>query len=165
MPSRKVRRHPQAPPRRCRPSQQRFLPIPASPSGTPEPATRPTTTLRKHEHEGSHAVLTTASRRWSVQRRRGAGTRATAPSAYGRAPPPLSTTVADRTPWQEPTGPVAPQAWPGPQRPGQLPPPRSSWYAVGVAVPVQAAPLPSHTGSVAVAPEPTRKDPKGTLWA
>ena len=42
--------------------------------------------------------LTTAPRRWSAQRRRGAGTRAAAPSAYGRAPPPPSTTVADRTP-------------------------------------------------------------------
>nr|XP_020196847.1 translation initiation factor IF-2-like [Aegilops tauschii subsp. strangulata] len=103
--------------------------------------------------------------RWSAQLRRGAGTRAIAPSAYGRAPPPPSTTVADRTPWQEPTGSVAPQARPGPQRPGQLPPPRSSWYAVGVAVPVQAASLPPHTESVAVTPEPTYKDPEGTLRA
>ena len=109
--------------------------------------------------------LTTAPRRWSAQRRRGAGTRATAPSAYGRAPPPPSTTVADRTPWQEPTGPVAPQARPGPQRPGQLPPPRSSWHAAGVTVPVQAAPLPPHTEGVSVAPETTRKDPNGTLRA
>ncbi|KAM3371491.1 hypothetical protein ACQJBY_018737 [Aegilops geniculata] len=109
--------------------------------------------------------LTTAPRRWSAQRRREAGTRATTPSAYGRAPPPPSMTVADRTPWQEPTGPVAPRARPGPQRPGQLPPLRSSWNAVGVAVPVQAAPQPPHTESVAVAPELTRKDPKGTLRA
>nr|XP_020161253.1 translation initiation factor IF-2-like [Aegilops tauschii subsp. strangulata] len=73
--------------------------------------------------------------------------------------------VADRTPKQEPTGPVAPQARPGPQRPGQLPPPRSSWHAVSVAAPVQAAPLPPHTEGVAVAPEPTRKDPEGALRA
>nr|XP_020199979.1 atherin-like [Aegilops tauschii subsp. strangulata] len=109
--------------------------------------------------------LTTAPRRWTAQRRRGAGTRAAAPSAYGRAPPPPSMTVADRTAKQEPTGPVAPQARPGPQRPGQLPPPRSSWHAVDAAAPVQAAPHPSHTESVAVAPEPTRKDPDGALRA
>ena len=60
---------------------------------------------------------------------------------------------------------MAPQARPGPQRPGQLPPPRSSWHTVSVPVPVQAAPLPPHTESVAVAPEPTRKDPEGTLRA
>ena len=60
---------------------------------------------------------------------------------------------------------MAPQALPGPQRPRQLPPPRNSWYAVGVAVPVQAASLPPHTESVAVTPEPTYKDPEGTLRA
>ena len=93
--------------------------------------------------------LTTAPRRWSAQRRRGAGTRAAAPSAYGRAPPPPSMTIADPTPKQEPTGPVAPQARLGPQRPGQLPLSRSSWHTIGVVVPVQAAPLPPHTEGVA----------------
>ena len=52
--------------------------------------------------------LTTASRRWPAQRRREAGTREATQSAYWRDPPPPSTTVADRTPKQEPTSPMAP---------------------------------------------------------
>ena len=50
-PFRKVRRHPQAPPRRCRPSRQGFPPIPTRTSGAPEPATKPTTTQRQHGQE------------------------------------------------------------------------------------------------------------------
>ena len=96
-PFRKVMRYPQAPPRRCRPSQQGFLPIPTSTSGTPELATKQTLTLRQPGHEASHAVSPRHREAWSAQRRRGAGTRAAAPSARGRAPPPPSKTVADRT--------------------------------------------------------------------
>ena len=52
-PSRKVRRHPPASPRRGRTGRQGFPPIPTFTSGAPEPATKPTTLLRHHGQEAS----------------------------------------------------------------------------------------------------------------
>ena len=52
-PSRKVRRHPPASPRRCRTGRQGFTPIPTFTSDAPEPATKPTTILRQHGQEAS----------------------------------------------------------------------------------------------------------------
>lgn len=66
-PSRKVQRHPQAPPRWCQPSQQGFLPIPTSTSGTPDLATKPTTNLRQPGHEAPHAVSPRHREAWPAQ--------------------------------------------------------------------------------------------------